>query len=77
MFQRLFQDPYRSHCQDGGGFRGVFRVRRAVGGAAESRGWNAGAEGRVSPNFTQHDLRDLRDLPSEMDLQKHAVDVCF
>ena len=70
MFQRLFQDPYRSHCQD-------FRVRRAVGGAAESRGWNAGAEGRVSPNFTQHDLRDLRDLPSEMDLQKHAVDVCF
>ena len=63
------QPPRR--CQDGGQDGGLrSRVRPASGGAAESRGWNAGAEGRVSPNLAHHDLQ----RKPQMDLMEICMD---
>lgn len=68
----IFQDPCRYYfsaflvepprrCQEGGLRSGLrsrgSRVRPTSGGAAESRGWNGGAEGLVSPNLAHHDLQ--------------------
>ena len=53
------QPPRR--CQEGGLRSGLrsrgSRVRPTSGGAAESRGWNGGAEGLVSPNLAHQDLQ--------------------
>ena len=55
----LVQPPRR--CQEGGLRSGLrsrgSRVRPTSGGAAESRGWNGGAEGLVSPNLAHQDLQ--------------------